>query len=146
MTNGAKIGIDDGTRATAQLVHEDLMQAALRQAGYDTNMPIDAIRVADAPNERNLAGFISARMNYVLKTIRDQDGGIFSDNTRSRISRTLGGAGLNIGFSDDNKSLSVEDPLEKWRDLSDRDRQSMLRQLLLRTEDLADVFFKGRAY
>jgi hypothetical protein len=80
MTNGAKIGVGDGTRATAQLTHSELMNAILSEAGYNTKQQIDAVKVAEAPNSRNLAGFVSSRMNYVLKTLRDQDGGTFGQS------------------------------------------------------------------
>lgn len=149
MTSGVKVGIGDGTRATAELVSNELMQEILRQAGYIDNegnaKNIDAVKVAEAPSGRNLAGFVSSRMNYVLKTIRDKDGGIFKDESQKAIRNMLKVAGLNADFKDDTR-LSIEDPLDKWRGMNDDDRAQMFMRLLLGTEGIADKFFQGRAY
>jgi hypothetical protein len=84
-------------------------------------------------------------MNYVLKTLRDRDGGAFNKDTQELIRGAFKDTGIGFGFSGDGKRLSVENPLDKWLDMGDDDRANMFRKLLLGTESLADKF-GGRAY
>jgi hypothetical protein len=72
MYSGAKVGVGDGTRATVEYTDRTLLNEILKTAGYDDSVAeqIDAVKVATAPNQRNLAGFMSGRLNFVLSSIR----------------------------------------------------------------------------